>query len=223
MQNLKYVSYCSTLTKNEIIDIYQAYLDKYRNGEKALDNLLEFFGVEDIDETVINEDQRLFFVALNYRKEVTSTVMWLLNKGIDAKCFKASMYTFKDELIMDFEQIIPVKEAQDYIISMNKKVNDISVDKKKTYEIHGLRKEYWTQILEKLHACDIDLYRNISPSKDHWLSCGSGVSGITYSLLSGVDFVGVELNIAKSTQEQNKEIFGLSTVGRTEIIRYMHS
>ena len=206
-QNLKYVSYCSTLTKSEIIDIHQLYLDKYKNGEKALDNLLEFFGVEDIDEVVINEDQRIFFVALNYRKEVTSTVMWLLGKGIDVKCFKVSMYYIKDELFMDFEQIIPVKEAQDYTISMNKKANDISVDKKKTYALSTIRNDYWRQMLEILRSSNTSLFKNISPSKDHWLSCGSGISGIEYCLLAGVSFAGVELAILKPTQEQNKEIF----------------
>jgi hypothetical protein len=216
-QNLKYVSYCSTLTKNEIIDIYQNFLDKYRNGEKALENLQDFFDVEDMDEIIINEDQRLFFVALNYRKEVTSTVIWLLNKGIDIKCFKISMYNIDNKLLMDIEQIIPVKETQDYIISMNKKTSDMSIDKKKVSEIHNLRREYWSILLEKLHNCETELFKNISPSKDHWLSCSSGTPGIIYNLLSCVDFAGVELYIAKASQKQNKEVFDKLYAKKEEI------
>lgn len=206
-QNLKYVSYCSTLNKSQILEIYQSYLDKYYKGEKAIDRVQDFFGVEDVNELILNEDQRLFFVALNYRKEVTSTVMWLLNKGIDLKCFKVSMYMLSENLILDIEQIIPVKEAQDYIISMNKKSNDTTVDKQKAREIHSIRKNYWSEILEKLHGSSTELYKNVNPSTDHWLNCGSGISGVVYTLLVGVGFVGVELGISKSKQEENKLIF----------------
>ena len=48
-QALKYVSYCSTLTKNEIISIYQEYLDKKYPGEKynAEQKLSEHLNNED--------------------------------------------------------------------------------------------------------------------------------------------------------------------------------
>jgi len=216
-QNLKYVSYCSTLTKSEIIEIYQSYLDKYKVNQKAIENLQEFFNVEDIDEMVINDDQRLFFVALNYRKEVTSTVMWLLNKEIDVKCFKVSMYCLDDTLLMDMEQIIPVKEAQEYIISLNKKSNDIKSDKKKTSAIQELRRAYWTQLLDTVHSSNTSLFKNISPSKDHWLSCRSGVTGVIYSFLTGVNYAGIELYMSHPDKERNKAVFDILYDNKNEL------
>lgn len=88
-QALKYVSYCSTLSKTQIVSIYQAYLDKQGKGENAEDKLVEFFDGKSMDEIELNEqDQRMILVAGQFRKEVTSTVMWMINHNISVKCFK---------------------------------------------------------------------------------------------------------------------------------------
>ena len=75
-QALKYVAYCSSLKKAEIVEIYQKYLDRWFNGENAVTNLCEFLEVADLDDIVLNEgnEQRLVLVAANFRKEVTATL-----------------------------------------------------------------------------------------------------------------------------------------------------
>ena len=79
-QALKYTSYCSTLTTDQIIRIYQEYLNRYANSEDAEEQILEFLDQDDDQELLLNNnDQRILFIANNYRKEVTSTVLWLLD------------------------------------------------------------------------------------------------------------------------------------------------
>ena len=69
-----------------------------------------------MEEITLNEnDQRMILVAANFRKEVTSTVMWMLNHSINVKCFKATPYQYNNNLFLTMEQIIPVKETADYI------------------------------------------------------------------------------------------------------------
>ena len=70
-QVIKYASYCASLTKQDIINIYQAYLG---TNENAVEKLSEFFENRDISELVLNQglnSQRLILVAANFRKEVT--------------------------------------------------------------------------------------------------------------------------------------------------------
>ena len=78
---LKYASYCSTLTKEQIKNIYQQYLDEKGKQEDAKSKLCEFFNNTEYDELTINHrhSQRIILVAGTFRKEVTSTVLWLLN------------------------------------------------------------------------------------------------------------------------------------------------
>ena len=105
-QALKYVAYCSSLKKAEIVEIYQKYLDRWFNGESAVPNLCEFLDVEDLDDTVLNagSDQRLILVAANFRKEVTATVLWLIGHEIRAQCFRAVPYSFGEELLIDLRR-----------------------------------------------------------------------------------------------------------------------
>ena len=83
-QALKYASYCSSLTKLQIVEIYQAYLNRYCSGGDAKALICDFLDMPDLGEVVLNPGnrQRLMFVAANFRKEVTSTALWLLGHGL---------------------------------------------------------------------------------------------------------------------------------------------
>ena len=50
-------------------------------------------------------------------------------------------------------------------------------------------------------------FENVSPSKDHWLGCGTGVSGCNYALIFGKSGARVELNLQSSDSARNKWIF----------------
>ena len=208
-QVLKYASYCSTLTKENIRKIYQDYLDKKGNGGQAIDNISEFFDNKDYEEIVLNprQSQRIMMVAGNFRKEVTSTVLWLLNYKLQIQCFKTSIFSLGEELILDIEQIIPTKDAADYIISMANKTQEELSTQATTRTSHQLRLEFWNLLLPTLKG-KTPIYQNTSPSKDHWLSSGgTGISGLGYSFLITKSYAGIELAIVKGTKEENKAFF----------------
>ena len=89
-QALKYASYCSSLNKQDIINIYQAYLGSRGN---AVESLCEFYDGREIDDIELNKGttgQRVFLVAANFHKEFTSTVLWLQNFNLRITCFKVT-------------------------------------------------------------------------------------------------------------------------------------
>ncbi len=117
-QALKYVSYCFTLTKIQIIDIYQKSLDRYKDGGDARGIIVDFLEEADLDSIVINKatSQRIIFVANNYRQEVTSTVLWLLEQQIQIQCFRATPYSMGNAIFLQVEQIILTPESKEYMI-----------------------------------------------------------------------------------------------------------
>jgi len=206
-QALKYVSYCSTLSKQQIKEIYQAYLDKSSQNETAEENIVEFFNGKPFSEISLNEnDQRMILVSGKFRKEVTSTVMWMINHGIKVQCFKATPYEYNNQILLDMEQIIPVKEAEEYIIKMADKTREEKEVKETNRGIEDLRKTFWTELLVKFNEISTQ-YKNVNPGFDHWLSSGSGVSGIPFSFVVTKSYVAVEILINKGTKEENKKIF----------------
>lgn len=208
-QALKYASYCSTLKKEQIGEIYQKYLDKYEAGKNAQTMIYEFLNEPNFGEVVINKDnqQRLIFVAAKFRKEVTATVLWLLQHNIQLKCFKATPYSMGDNLLLNLEQIIPIPEAAEYMIGISQKEAEVKIIEKEAKDRHRIRQEFWGKALEVLRASKTDLFNNISPSKDHWIGAGSGISGCPYNLIFGNKVIRVETQIARGSKAENKFIF----------------
>jgi hypothetical protein len=218
-QALKYASYCSTLTKEQIRNIYQQYLDKRGQDEEATNKLSEFFNNAEYEELTINisQSQRIILVAGSFRKEVTSTVLWLLNFKIKMQCFKALPFALGEQLFLTVEQIIPTKDAEDYTISMVDKAQEDLTSQEELKERHHLRLEFWSKLLPKFKG-KATIFQNSSPSKDHWLSSGgTGISGLSYNFLVTKSYVGVELAISKSDTQANKQVFDELRKFETEI------
>ena len=208
-QALKYVSYCSTLTKSQIVDIYQKYLDKYEVGSNAIDKIVEFLEEEDFESLILNKgtSQRIIFVANHYRTEVTSTVLWLLEQQIQIQCFKATPYSMGEELFLQIDQIIPTPEAKEYMIGINAKEKESKHSETDLKNRHHIRLEFWKQLLQAEKESGSGLFNNISPSKDHWLSAGSGMRGVRFTHVFMKQAARVELYISRSSTEENKFIF----------------
>lgn len=217
-QVLKYVSYCSTLTKQQIVEIFQSYLDKFDPGSSAEDRIVEFFDNKPFNEIILNgKDQRMILVAGgSFRKEVTATAMWMLNHKIRVQCFKFQLKEHNNQIFLDVEQIIPVVEAEEYIIKMADKSREENEISEKNRGIEVLRKEFWNELLKELNKHS-NLYKNISPSDGHWLSAGSGARGCPYDIIITKSYVSLGVSIARSSREENKRIFDNLMKMKTEI------
>lgn len=103
----------------------------------------------------------------NYRKEVTSTVLWLLIKyNLKIQCFKAIPYLYEKQVFLNIEQIIPVKEVEDYTIQMAEKAKEDQNTQEELKTSHKLRLEFWRIIINKYNQRS-HLFININPIKDN--------------------------------------------------------
>lgn len=216
-QVLKYASYCSSLTKQQIKAIYQAYINKKGENEIADENISEFLGKEDFSEVQLNKIQRIILVSGSYRKEVTSTVLWLLtNYNLKIQCLKATPYKYGNEIFLNIEQIIPVKEIEDFTIKMAEKAKDELSTQEGLKTRNKLRLDFWKQLLPEINS-KCNLFSNISPSKDNWISAGTGVSGISYVFAVSKNYARTEVYISRGNKEENKVIFDALYQNKSEI------
>jgi hypothetical protein len=207
-QAMKYAAYCSTLTKEDIRRIYSEYI---KVGQDLESSICEFLNKEDFDEIKLNSElsQRIILVAREFRKEVTSTVLWARKFGIEIQCIKVIPYTVGDSLLLDAEQIIPVKDVEEFTIRLDERVKDEIMIDKKNAQRHSIRIKFWHELLPKINARS-GLFSSRNPDgnyTDHWLSAGAGISGVRYSFVITQNYVSVELGIDKSSAEENKQIF----------------
>jgi hypothetical protein len=167
-QALKYASYCSTLTTTQIIRIYQEYLNQIDSEQNAKENILEFLGREDDSELLLNaNDQKLIFIANNYRKEVTSTVLWLLDHDINIQCFRVTPYLFDNDEFLQIEQIIPIPETTQYIIDAKQKEKEDKGISKRVQESNAILIDFWSDLKRQLVLKNLDYLDNVS-AKSHY-------------------------------------------------------
>ncbi|MBN4053385.1 DUF4268 domain-containing protein [Haliea sp. AH-315-K21] len=218
-QALKYASYCSNLTKSQILDIYQAYLHRHSDGASAQEMICEFLELPDIEEVVLNSGsrQRIIFVAAQFRKEVTSTALWLISNGIQLQCFKVTPFQMDDQLFLNVEQIIPTPEAKELMIGISAKQAEEKNTEVELKNRHKLRRAFWEMALEAFRDSDCELYENISPSKDHWLSAGSGLSACPFNLIFSKKEARVEFSMQRSEAVKNKYIYDALYQKKAEI------
>lgn len=217
-QALKYASYCSTLSKDNIRKIYQKYLDTYESNVSAEEKLSEFFDNSEYEEIPINKglSQRIILIAANFRKEVTSTVLWLMNYKLKIQCLIVTPYSLNEQLFLNFEQIIPMRDAEDYMISMAEKVQDDIDAESDLKNSHIIRLDFWKKLLAKMNEVST-LFQNVNPSKDGWISAGSGISGIAYVFAISKVYCRVEISIARADKEENKSVFDSLYKRKTDI------
>ena len=205
-QALKYVSYASSLSKNDINGIYQKYLDTYKHHENGSENLSNYFNT-DYSELQLNEgDQRIILVSAAFRKEVTSTVMWLLDHGIKIQCIKVTPYQNQDQIFLDTEQILPSPDTEDYRIKVTNKKQEEYKTQEQNNSIRNIRFKFWEKALPKIQEVS-HLFQNVNPSKDNWLTGSTGIGGITFNMVITQKSVRVELYIYRSSKEENKNLY----------------
>jgi len=208
-QALKYASYCSTLTKEEIRNIFQNYLDIHSKGKNAVDLLARFFDDSDYSEIVVNQrtTQRIIMVAANFRKEVTSTVLWLMDFKIQLQCIKATPYELNDQYFLNLEQIIPTKDAQDYVISMTNKTQEEISTGEEVKSRHKIRLKFWAEFLNTIKGKST-LFQNSSATKDNALYAGgTGITYATYQIIVTSSQACVAINFGRIETIENKILY----------------
>lgn len=121
LQALRYASMVSTLTFDKLATIYEDYLTKNDISRDAVESLLEFLEWEEPEEDQFAQEVRIVLVSAEFSKELTTSVMWLNDFGLDIRCVRISPYRNGNETLLDVHTLIPIPEAADYQVQIREK------------------------------------------------------------------------------------------------------
>ncbi|MYB15116.1 MAG: hypothetical protein F4114_18530 [Rhodospirillaceae bacterium] len=121
LQAIRYAAMISVLTFDELVEKYQNYLAKNGIDLDARDSLLEFLELDDPDEVSFGQEVKIVLASLDFTKELTTSVLWLNERGLDIRCVRMHPYKFEGKLLVDVQTIIPVPEAADYQVRIREK------------------------------------------------------------------------------------------------------
>jgi len=130
-QAIKYASYCSSFSYDEIYKHFAEYLGT--DGDDAQVKIEGFINCEPED---LNQRQRIILVAKEFHSEVISAVLWLRESEINIECIRLTPYfDQKGELFINPEIIIPLPEAKDYIQKKESKQKELKQSGKSSFSL----------------------------------------------------------------------------------------
>ncbi|MEM6898760.1 MAG: hypothetical protein AAF583_03170 [Pseudomonadota bacterium] len=121
LQAIRYAAMISTITFEKLTEIYQQFLNKNGSTEHAKEALLEFLEWEEPDDESFAQEVRIVLASQEFSKELTTSVIWLADYGLNIRCVRMQPYESNGETLIDFQQVIPVPETADYQIRIREK------------------------------------------------------------------------------------------------------
>ena len=211
LQAIRYAAMVSAMTFEKTVEVYGDYLRKNGSDADAASALLEFLDWPEPDEDSFAQDVRIVLVAADFSKELTTSVMWLNERALDIRCVRLRPYRDGTRTLIDVQQVIPLPEAEDYIIRIREK----AARERKDRTEQALRQEFWRSLLERCSQ-KTELFAQVSPSQKCWLGTGSGVSGIQYTYYVQRNASSVRLGLW-ADKEVNKARFDWLHAKREEL------
>jgi len=156
------------------------------------------------------EARTAIWIVSDPRPEHTRAVGWLNEHP------GASFYLLKVEAIRIGDS--PAAPLLTLIVGPTAETREVGATKQEMTERHRLRKVFWTGLLEKANV-KTRLHSAISPSKYHYVSAGSGKSGVVFSYVVQKDRSQIELYIdrGQDAEQDNLAIFDALESQRDEI------
>lgn len=120
LQAIRYASMARLLTIEKLIEYRSEFIQQEK--DQAEQELIEFLGKEYLDKIEVNNaNVRIMLVNQDFSPEITNCVIWLNEQGLDIQCVKIEPYEFNGQTLWDIDTIIPVKEVQEYQMTLREK------------------------------------------------------------------------------------------------------
>ncbi|WP_234197350.1 DUF4268 domain-containing protein [Pseudacidovorax sp. NFM-22] len=205
LQAIRYAAMVSSMTLDQAIAARHETLGTEETVEEARTSVLEFLGLDSVDEAELTGEVRIILAAADFSQEITTSVIWLNRQGLDIRCIRLRPYKLGEQLLVDAAQIIPLPEAADYEIKIREQAEETRKVKTKRQE---LIKRFWTQFIQTSTA-HTQLFAQRTATTDHWLSGGVGRSGFALTVSLTEDRARVEcgIRLGRDNAQANKMAF----------------
>lgn len=134
LQAIRYASMVSSMTFDKLLPYFIDYQRKYFpeqqiSPEAAKDVIKEFVDGEFTD---FSTRPRIILCSENFSSELTTSVLWLKQFGLDISCVRIKPHRIEGKIIIVPTVIIPIPEAKQYQTEIQQKEEAIQVENSRT-------------------------------------------------------------------------------------------
>jgi hypothetical protein len=158
LQAIRYASMVAAMTFQRAIEIHEAFLSRMgQPPAKAKELMLRFLGWTTPNEDAFASDVRIVLVSEGFSKELTTAVLWLRDREIDIRCIRLRPYITGDKTLVDVQQVIPLPEAQDYIVRIREKEQQERKNRGERWSAEAVQfcVDYWQGVLDEIQPTGI--------------------------------------------------------------------
>jgi hypothetical protein len=153
LQAIRYASMVAAMTFERAVKIHADFLQRLSQPPSdARPRLLKFLGWSEPDEESFAGDVRIVLVSEGFSKELTTAVLWLRDREIDIRCIRLRPYVAGGKTLIDVQQVIPLPEAQDYMVRIREKEQQERKSKAERWSADAQQfcVDYWNGVLAEL-------------------------------------------------------------------------
>lgn len=121
LQAIRYAAMVSTMTFEQAVEAHAEYRTRRGIAGDAAAEILTFLDWDEPDDNKFATDVSIVLVAADFSKEVTTSVLWLNERDLDIVCVRLRPYQIADRIVLDVEQVIPLREAEEFQIKVREK------------------------------------------------------------------------------------------------------
>ena len=121
LQALRYAAMISTITFDKLVSTFSRYLDDNNDKGDARAIICEHLDRIESDDETLGQDTKIVLASAEFSKELTTSVLWLNDRGIDISCVRLKPYDYNGQVILDVQTIIPLPETEEYQIKLRDK------------------------------------------------------------------------------------------------------
>lgn len=121
LQAIRYAAMISTMSFERVVEAYSKTIRSQDSEKDARFAILEHLGWSSPDDGQIGTRIRIVLVSANFSKEITTSVLWLNDQGLDIRCVRMAGHSHEGRILLDVQQVIPLPEAEDYMVKQREK------------------------------------------------------------------------------------------------------
>ena len=118
LQAVRYAALVANMTLEQAIEAHRVYLSKWNKEGEAETRVRDHLGEDDEDALISSENPRIVLASANFSKELTTSVLWLNQVGLDVTCVQLQPHKVEDSVFVERRQVIPIPEAEEYTIRL---------------------------------------------------------------------------------------------------------
>ena len=122
LQAIRYAAMISTMRYDDTVHTYANYLERRgEDGGEAEARMLDHLGLAEPDKDDFNSDPRIVLVSANFDKEITTSALWLNERGVDVHCVRLQPHLDGEAIYLDIQQVVPLPEAEEFLVGVAQK------------------------------------------------------------------------------------------------------